>query len=177
MEPSEGLEMQVDFPHRFGSEVPCSQHSPPTTATDFGVSGVQLSLEEVAMYEQQREQSIRRAESNEPRPMEVDGSLLFEPGDPHIKDFIRDQVFGLLSDAVSQNVQHILQSGEVDPTVLNNQVIVAHIEYEIYCKRRRDGHPRNYTRDLRNLKEEIVSFNGQKKPHESVTKAVGSAST
>lgn len=123
------------------------------------------------LYEQQEERRIKRAKSREPRPMEVDGSNLIEPGDPNISDTVRGNVFSLLANVVAQNKENIPCSQTMDVSV-----IVAHIEYDVYCKRRSDCHFRNYTRDLRELKKEINESNEQENPNESVVRAVRSAS-
>ena len=134
--------------------------------------GVMLSHEQVKMYHHQHQQSIKRARSNEPRPMEVDGSNLIEPGDPNIPDMVRDRVFSMLGDTVQQNLEYIPCSSDAHPAAFDVPVVVAHMEYEVYVKRKADCHPRRYTSDLRSLKQEIIAFNVQKKCHESVVVAV-----
>ena len=133
-----------------------------------------LSNDEIKMYEKQDQLSRKRAKSNKPRAMEVDDSNLFEPGDPYISDVVRNNVFGLLRDTVEKNLEHVPSSSELDPGTLKTIKVVAHMEYEIYCKRRSDCHPKNYTSDLRRLKIEINSSNNQETYHEAVIRAVGS---
>lgn len=157
------------FQHQFGNGVPYSQDE--CEFEEVEPFGARLSLQEAMLYEQQEEQRIKRAKSREPRPMEIDGSNLMEPGDPYISDTIRGNVFSLLANVVAQNKENICCSQTMDVPV-----IVAHIEYEVYCKRRSDCHPRNYTRDLRELKKEISVSNEQGNPNESVVRAVRSAS-
>lgn len=134
--------------------------------------GVMLSHEQVEMYHHQHQQSIKRAGSNEPRSMEVDGSSLIEPGDPNIPDVVRDRVFSMLGDTVQQNLEYIPCSSDAHRAAFDVLVIVAYIEYEVYCKRKADCHPRRHTSDLRSLKQEIIAFDVQKKCHESVVMAV-----
>jgi len=134
-----------------------------------------LSSDEIKMYQHQDQLSRKRAKSNNPRAMEVDGSNLFEPGDPYITDLVRNGVFGLLSDTAEKNLKHVPSNSELDPGTLKTTKVVASMEYEIYCKRRSDCHPRNYTNDLRRLKKEINSFNDQETYHEAVIRAVRSA--
>ena len=159
------------YQHQFGNGVPCSQGE--CELEEVEPFGAKLSLQEAMLYEQQQEQRIKRAKSREPRPMEVDGSNLIEPGDPNISDTVRGNVFSLLANVVAQNKENIPCSQTMDVHV---PVIVARIEYEIYCKRRGDCHSRNYTRDLRELKKEINDSNEQGNPNESVVRAVRSAS-
>lgn len=50
--------------------------------------------------------------------------------------------------------------------------VVAQIEYEVYCGRRRERNQRNYTKDLRILKKEIEKCNKSQTIHKSVEKAL-----
>ena len=157
------------YQHQFGNGVPYSQSE--CEFEEVVPFGARLSLQEAMLFEQQEEQRIKRARSREPRPMEVDGSNLMEPGDPYISDTVRGNVFSFLANVVAQNKENIPCNQTVDVPE-----IVAHIEYDVYCKRRSDCHPRNYTRDLRELKKEISDSNVQGNPNESVVRAVRSAS-
>ena len=108
--------------------------------------------------------------SSKERPRKVPGCDLLEPGDPDIKDFIRNEAFSLLNMTVKQNLQHIPGPSDqvASPDVTS---VVAQIEYEIYCTRRREHNPRNYTKDLRILKREIEKVNRSQTIHKSVDKA------
>lgn len=112
-----------------------------------------------------------RKRSNEERPQNVHGCNLLEPGDPYIKDSIRNNVFSLLNEAVQQNLEHIPgpsnQASNADVTS-----VVAQIEYEVYCSRRREHNQRKYTKELRTLKGEIDTCNRRQESHESVKRAL-----
>lgn len=124
-------------------------------------------MEEAAMQRQYK----RSRRSSEERPKKVPGCNLLEPGDPDIKDSIRNNAFRLLNETVQQNLKHIPgpsnQASNADVTS-----VVAQIEYEVYCKRRREHNQRNYTKDLRTLKREIEKCNGSQVSHESVKRAL-----
>lgn len=127
-------------------------------------------MEEATMY-RQYELSKR---SSEERPRKVPGCDLLEPGDPAIKDSIRNNAFSLLSVTVEQNLQHIPgPSNQVSSSDVTS--VVVQIEYEVYCKRRREHNQRNYTKDLRILKREIEKCNKSQTIHETVEKAKLSA--
>ena len=112
--------------------------------------------------------------SSQERPRKVPGSNLLEPGDPDIRDSIRNNAFSLLSVTVEQNLQHIPgPSNQVSSSDVTS--VVAQIEYEVYCKRRREHNQRNYTKDLRILKREIENCNKSQTIHKSVEKAKLSA--
>ena len=157
------------YQHQFGNGGP-SYSQGECDFEEVELFGASLLSQEAMMYERQEEQRIKRAKSREPRQMQVDGSNLIEPGDPNIPDTVRDNVFSLLTNVVEQNRENIPSSQNMDVPE-----IVAHIEYDVYCKRRSDCHPRNYTRDLRELKKEISYSNVQGNPSESVVRAVISA--
>ena len=131
------------------------------------ISPPKISQMEEAVLYQQYELSKR---SSKERPRKVPGCDLLEPGDPDIKDFIRNEAFSLLNMTVKQNLQHIPGPSDqvASPDVTS---VVAQIEYEIYCTRRREHNPRNYTKDLRNLKKEIEKVNRSQTIHKSVDKA------
>ena len=124
-------------------------------------------MEETAMH-RQYEMSKR---SSKERPQKAPGCNLLEPGDPYIKDSIRNKAFGLLNLIVEQNLQHIPgSSNQVSrPDVTS---VVAQIEYEVYCKRRREHNQRNYTKDLRILKGDIAKCSESQTSHESVQRAL-----
>ena len=123
-------------------------------------------MEEATML---RQYEFRKRSSKE-RPKKVPGCNLLEPGDPYIKDSIRNNAFSLLSETVEQNLQHIPgPSNQVSSSDVTS--VVAQIEYKFYCKRRRDKNQRNYTKDLRTLKREIENCNKHQTIHESVEKA------
>lgn len=124
-------------------------------------------MEEAAMH-RQYELSKR---SSEERPKKVPGCNLLEPGDPDIKDSIRNNAFGLLNVTVEQNLQHIPgPSNQVSNSDVTS--VVAEIEYEVYCSRRKEHDQRNYTKDLRNLKKDIEKCNRSQTSHESVKRAL-----
>lgn len=105
------------------------------------------------------------------RPIEVDGSDIFEPGDPDIKDPIRKQVLKPLGVEVEKNLQYIPGCSATNPAEIGSKIVKT-IEYEVYCKFRNDGSSVNYTKELRGLKKEIVSCNGKEQGHERVEKTV-----
>ena len=131
------------------------------------ISPPKISKMDEAAMQRQYKLSMR---SSEERPRKVPGCDLLEPGDPDIKDFIRNEAFSLLNMTVKQNLQHIPGPSDqvASPDVTS---VVAQIEYEIYCTRRREHNPRNYTKDLRNLKKEIEKVNRSQTIHKSVDKA------
>ena len=104
------------------------------------------------------------------RPIAVDGSDILEPGDPDIKDSIRERVFNLLGVEVERNLPYIPVCSAISPAEIG-RTIVRMIEYEVYCKFRNELNSMKYTRELRELKGEIVSFNEQQQGHERVRKA------
>ena len=132
------------------------------------ISSPKISRMEAAAMQRQYEMSKR---SNEERPKHVHGCNLLEPGDPCIKDTIRNNVFSLLSGAVQQNLEHISgpsnQASNSDVTS-----VVAQIEYEVYCSRRKEHNQRHYTKYLRNLKKEIEKCNKSQTSHESVERVL-----
>lgn len=135
---------------------------------ELHISLPKVSRMEVAAMNRQYELSKR---SNEERPRKVRDCDLLEPGDPDIKDSIRNNAFSLLRVTVEQNLQHILGPSY---QVSNSDVtsIVAQIEYEVYCGRRREHNQRNYTKDLRILKREIEKCNKSQTIHKIVEKAL-----
>ena len=123
-------------------------------------------MQEAAMY---RQYELSKRSSKE-RPRKVPGCDLLEPGDPDIKDLIRNNAFSLLNMTVKKNLQCIPgPSNQVaSPDVTS---VVAQIEYEVYCARRREHNSRNYTEDLRILKMEIEKLNKSQTIHTSVDEA------
>jgi len=132
------------------------------------ISPAKISRMETAAM--QRHYEMRRR-PNEQRPLNVPGCDLLEPGDPYIKDTIRNKVFSMLNGAVQQNLEHIPgpsnQASNADVTS-----VVAQIEYEVYCSRRRELNSIKYTNELRTLKGEIVICNRRQESHESVKRAL-----
>ena len=128
------------------------------------------SPDQLEMYMHHQRLSEKRAVSNEPRPMEVDGSNLIEPGDPNITDAIRGKAFALLEEVVQENLKFIADAETMDLTT-----IIASIEYKAYQKRRAECRPHNFTADLRKLKKEISTCNQEKICHNCVMNALKSA--
>ena len=89
------------------------------------ISPPKLSRMEKAAMHRQYELSKM---SSEERPKKVCGCNLLEPGDPYIKDSIRNHAFGLLNVPVEKNLQHIPGPNN---QVSNSDVtsVVAQIEY------------------------------------------------
>ena len=132
------------------------------------ISPPKLSRMEKAAMHRQYELSKM---SSEERPKKVCGCNLLEPGDPYIKDSIRNNAFGLLNVPVEKNLRHIPgPSNQVSNSDVTS--VVAQIEYEVYCSRRREHNQRNYTKDLRILKKDIEKCNGSQTSHERVKKAL-----
>ena len=127
------------------------------------------SPDQLEMYMHHQRLSEKRAVSNEPRPMEVDGSNLFEPGDPNITDTIRGKAFTLLEEVVQENLKFIPDVDTMDSTR-----IIAAIEYKAYQKRRAECRPNNFTADLRKLKKEISTCNQKEICHDCVMNALKS---
>lgn len=124
-------------------------------------------MEEAAMH---RQYKVSKRSSDE-RPKKVPGCNLLEPGDPYIKDSIRNKAFCLLDATVEKNLQHIPgTSNQVSSSDVTS--VVAKIEYEVYCCRRKELNPRNYTKDLRNLKREIEKCNRSQTSQENVARAL-----
>lgn len=133
----------------------------------------QLSAMEKVQYHQNYRKLKERREAEKSRPVTVKGSDLLEPGDTSkFKDDVRGKVFGLLSETVGTNLQYVASHSTTDQSASNVTAVVAQIEYAIYCQRRHDIDTRNYTRDLRGLKQEIANCNTQQKSHENVVKAL-----
>ena len=140
---------------------------------DEGVAFSDLSRsspDQLDMYMHHQRLSEKRAVSNEPRPKEVYGSNLIEPGDPNITDAIRDKAFTLLEEVVQENLKFIPDVDTMDLTT-----IIAAIEYKAYQKRRAECRPQNFTADLRKLKKEISTCNQEKICHNCVMNALESA--
>ena len=140
---------------------------------DGGRDEAQISPPKISRMEEtaMRRQYEMSQRSSKERPQKVPGCNLLEPGDPYIKDSIRNNAFGLLNAIVEQNLQHIpSSSNQVSrPDVTS---VVAQIEYEVYCKRRREDNQRNYTKDLRILKRDIEKCSESQTSHESVQRAL-----
>jgi len=132
------------------------------------ISPPKISRMEAAAMQRKYEMSKR---SNEERPQNVNGCNLLEPGDPYIKDSIRNNVFSLLNGTVQQNLEHISgpsnQASNSDVTS-----VIAQIEYEVYCSIRKEHNQRNYTKYLRNLKRDIEKCNKSQTSHKSVERAL-----
>ena len=131
---------------------------------------LKVSPDQIEMYKHYQGLSEKRAASNEPRPMEVEGSNLIEPGDPNITDATRGNAFTLLEEVVQENLKYIPDVFKMDCTM-----IIAAIEYEAYQRRRAECRPHNYTADLRKLKKQISTCNQDKSCHECVMNALKSA--
>ena len=131
---------------------------------------LEISPDQIKKYMYHQKLSEKRAASNEPRPMEVEGGSLTEPGDPNIPDAIRGNAFTLLEEVVQENLKYI-----PDVCKMNYTMIIAAIEYEAYQKRRAECHSRRYTADLRKLKMEISTCNKKKICHDCVMNALKSA--
>ena len=131
---------------------------------------LEISPDQIKMYMHHQKLREKRAASNEPRPMEVEGGSLIEPGDPNIPDAIRGNAFTLLEEVVQENLKYI-----PDVCKMNYTMIIAAIEYEAYQKRRAECHSRRYTADLRKLKMEIITCNKKKICHDCVMNALKSA--
>ncbi len=118
-----------------------------------------------------RQQHKMSQQPSEQRPVEVDGCNLLEPGDPKIMDSIRNNVFKLLDGPVKQNLQYTPGTSNTNQSSPDVTAVVARIEYDVYCKRRRERNPRNYTKDLRILKSDIEKSNRTQTSHDKVARA------
>ena len=161
-------------PQKSGRSLPEGHFKQPSDHGDYeGVAFSDLSRsspDQLDMYMHHQRLSEKRAVSNEPRPKEVDGSNLIEPGDPNITDAIRDKAFTLLEEVVQENLKFIPDVDTMDLTM-----IIAAIEYKAYQKRRAECRPHNFTADLRKLKKEISTCNQEKICHNCVMNALESA--
>ena len=128
------------------------------------------SPDQLEMHMHHQRLSEKQAASNEPRPMEVEGTSLIEPGDPYITDEIRGNAFTLLGKVVQENLKFIPYVDTMDLTT-----IIAAIEYKAYQKRRAECRPHNFTADLRKLKKEISTCSQKKICHDCVMNALKSA--
>lgn len=133
---------------------------------------VKVSRLEEEQYRRQHEKSEKSRLPK--RPIEVDGSDIFEPGDLYIKDFIRKKVLKPLGDEVDKNLQYIGGCSAFNPAE-NGRKIVKMIEYDVYCKFRNDLNSVNYTKELRGLKKDIASCNEKQQGHERVEDALKQA--
>ena len=131
---------------------------------------LKISPDQIKMYVYHHELREKQAASNEPRPKEVYGSNLIEPGDQNITDAIRGKAFTLLEEEVRENLKYI-----PDVCKMNYTMIIAAIEYKAYQKRRAECRPHNYTADLRKLKKEISACNQKSICHYCVMDALESA--
>lgn len=133
---------------------------------------VKVSRLEEEQYRRQHEKSEKSRLPK--RPIEIDGSDIFEPGDPNIKDFIRKMVLKPLGDEVDKNLQYIGGCSAFNPAE-NGRKIAKMIEYDVYCQFRNDLNSVNYTKELRGLKKEIASCNEKQQGHERVKDALKQA--
>ena len=110
----------------------------------------------------------------EKRPVKVPGHDLLEPGDPDIKDSIRNNVRKQLEEPVKQNLRYRPGSSDRDESFKDDDItsIVAWIEYKVYDQRRREINSKKYTQDCRNLKKEVEKFTKDQTCHESVLNAL-----
>ena len=158
-------------PQKSGRSLAEGHFKQPSDLGDYeGVSISDLSRsspDQLDVYIHHQRLSEKRAVSNEPRPMEVDGSNLIEPGDPNITDVIRGKAFTLLEEVVQENLKFIPDAETMDLTT-----IIAFIEYKAYQKRRAECRTHNFTADLRKLKKEISTCNQEKICHNCVKNAL-----
>ena len=110
----------------------------------------------------------------EKRPVKVPGCDLLEPGDPNIKDSIRNNGIKLLEEPVKQNLRCRPDSSDRDESFKDDDItsVVAWIEYKVYDQRRREINSKKYTQDCRNLKKEIETSTKGQICHESVLNAL-----
>lgn len=110
----------------------------------------------------------------EKRPVKVPGCDLLEPGDPNIKDSIRNNGIKLLEEPVKQNLRYPPGSSDWDEAFKGDDItsVVAWIEYKVYDQRRREINSKKYTQDCRNLKKEIETSTEGQICHESVLNAL-----
>ena len=110
----------------------------------------------------------------EKRPVKVPGHDLLEPGDPDIKDSIRNNVRKQLEEPVKQNLRYRPGSSDRDESFKDDDItsVVAWIEYKVYDQRRREINSKKYTQDCRNLKKEVEKFTKDQTCHESVLNAL-----
>ena len=110
----------------------------------------------------------------EKRPVKVPGCDLLEPGDPNIKDSIRNNGIKLLEEPVKQNLRCRPDSSDRDESFKDDDItsVVAWIEYKVYDQRRKEINSKKYTQDCRNLKKEIETSTKGKIRHESVLNAL-----
>ena len=129
-------------------------------------------MEEAKMHQQHK---MLTNVTCEQRPMKVAGCKLLEPGDRYIADSIRSNAFGLLNESVKQNLQYVptsscsntMNQSSLDVT----SAVVAQIEYDVYCEKRKERNSRNYTKYLRQLKRDIEDCNRKQTSHEVVARA------
>ena len=110
----------------------------------------------------------------EKRPVKVPGCDLLEPGDPNIKDSIRNNGIKLLVEPVKQNLRYRPGSSDRNESFKDDDItsVVAWIEYKMYDQRRREINPKKYTQDCRTLKNEIMDSTKDQTCHESVLNAL-----
>ena len=124
---------------------------------------MELSFMEERKYEQQYK--FLQA-SQEDRPMIVPGSQILQPGGELIPDARRNDVFKLLKDVVSCNLE--MDISRDAPSALVVQNIITHIEYDVY--RRNKHNIRKYTKELRTLKGDILQDNKNQQKNKIVWK-------
>ena len=110
----------------------------------------------------------------EKRPVKVPGCDLLEPGDPYIKDSIRNDGIKLLEEPVKQNLRYQPGSSDRDESFKGDDItsVVACIEYKVYGQRRREINHKKYTEDCRKLKKKIEMSTKGQICHESVLDAL-----
>ena len=110
----------------------------------------------------------------EKRLVKVPGCDLLEPGDPNIKDSIRNTVRKKLEELVKQNLRFQPGSSDRDESFRDDDItsVVAWIEYKLYDQRRREINSIKYTQDCRDLKEKIKESTKDQTCHESVLNAL-----
>ena len=110
----------------------------------------------------------------EKRPVKVPGCDLLEPGDPYIKDSIRNNGIKLLEEPVKQNLRYQPGSSNRDESFKDDDItsVVAQIEYNVYDQRRREINPKKYTKDCKTLKNAIMDSTKNQTCHESVLNAL-----
>ena len=108
------------------------------------------------------------------RPVKVPGCDLLEPGDPYIKDSIRNNGIKLLEEPVKQNLRYQPGSSDRDESFKDDDItsVVACIGYKVYGQRRREINSKKYTEDCRKLKKKIEMSTKGQICHESVLDAL-----
>ena len=141
---------------------------------DFDPNDIKRSPPKLLRKEEAKHLYKKISKNVEKRPVKVPDCDLLEPGDPYIKDSIRNNGIKLLEEPVKQNLRYQPGSSHRDESFKDDDItsVVAQIEYNVYDQRRREINPKKYTKDCKTLKNAIMDSTKNQTCHESVLNAL-----